>query len=213
MEQAYQQAKGDMTMAVADLELQAESARKLQEMKTKMESRRAGTLQNSGGSIPVGDAATDGGKAGGSARRAPRRRGSVTGLDDDALMAEFARDAVRQEQEAAQNTVDDAKHTEDDAWDKVHSPGGGMAGAAAGSSSGSASDDSEEDDIPGTRPRSRHLSCNPLCVQFSLARLPVHVADTFRTRGMQLSGLLLCDIVSALPMWYERGPACSALVG
>jgi len=153
VEQAYQQAKGDMTMAVADLELQAESARKLQEMKTKMESRRAGTLQNSGGSIPVGDAATDGGKAGGSARRAPRRRGSVTGLDDDALMAEFARDAVRQEQEAAQNTVDDAKHTQDDAWDKVHSPGGGMAGAAAGSSSGSASDDSEEDEIPGTPTR------------------------------------------------------------
>lgn len=171
-----------MTMAVADLELQAESARKLQEMKTKMESRRAGTLQNSGGSIPVGDAATDGGKAGGSARRAPRRRGSVTGLDDDALMAEFARDAVRQEQEAAQNTVDDAKHTEDDAWDKVHSPGGGMAGAAAGSSSGSASDDSEEDEIPGTPTQQTPVVQSSLCAALCCPAPGTrgrHVSDTW----------------------------------
>lgn len=140
--------------------VQAQAARKLQEMKDRMENRRNDTLQNAptnvdksmdsissspfdgADTIPVADLSTGGVPV-------QRRRGSVTGLDDNALMAEFARDAVRKEhdaEEAEQKAIEDegSKREDESEEDEMDEAPVGMAHSA-----GEESEEEEEDEIPG----------------------------------------------------------------
>lgn len=142
--QALTASKGNLEFAAADLQVQFDAAKKLEAIKLQMESRRTGKLMYAPDSIPA-----DNGTVPSSARAHRRRRGSVTGLDDDALMAELARDTVRREQEAVQAAKDHEKHQEDDSWQKVQNmkndqPSGGMAAVAAEAESS----EEEEDEIP-----------------------------------------------------------------
>eukprot|EP01043_Picozoa_sp_COSAG02_P037115 COSAG02_NODE_2764_length_8071_cov_2.367536_3_plen_468_part_00 len=139
-------AKGVMEFAAADLQAQCDAAKKLEDIKLQMERRRSGELLHGSGSIPV-----DNETVLPSARAPRRRRGSVTGLDDDALMAELARDTVRREQEAVQAAKDRQKHQEDDSWQKVQNmkndqPSGGM--TAVATEAASSDSEKEEDEIP-----------------------------------------------------------------